>query len=107
MLEQRVIACLCAEWCGTCRGYRAIFDALQMEFPEDRFVWLDVEDEEVEVVVDTFPTLMVSRGNTVQFFGPVLPHAEHASRLLQALGEENGPSPNAAEAEPLFAHLRD
>lgn len=107
MREPRVIACLCAEWCGTCRGYREIFDALQAEFPEDRFVWLDVEDEEVEVIVDTFPTLMVARGDTVQFFGAVLPHADHASRLLRSLGDNSGPCPNADEARPLFAHLRD
>jgi hypothetical protein len=103
--DPRIIACLCAEWCRTCDGYRAVFDALQAQFPEDRFVWLDVEDEGVDVLVDTFPTLMVARGRTVQFFGAVLPHAEHAVRLLRVLEPDAPASENAEEAEPLFGHL--
>ena len=101
----RTVACLCAAWCRTCDGYREIFDGLQAQFPADRFVWLDVEDEGVDVLVDTFPTLMVARGRTVQFFGAVLPHAEHATRLLRVLEPEAPASANAGEAEPLFAHL--
>ncbi|HEX4329264.1 MAG TPA: thioredoxin [Burkholderiales bacterium] len=104
--EQRIITCLCAEWCRTCDGYRAVFDGLQAQFPGDRFVWLDVEDNAVEVIVDTFPTLMVSRGKTVQFFGPVLPHADHATRLLRSLEADAPASANAEEAEPLFEHLQ-
>ena len=104
--DPRTIACLCAAWCRTCDGYHAVFDALQAQFPEDRFVWLDVEDEGVDVLVDTFPTLMVARGKTVQFFGAVLPHAEHAVRLLRSLEPDAGPSANAEEAEPLFEHLK-
>ncbi|MDB5802950.1 MAG: thioredoxin family protein [Betaproteobacteria bacterium] len=103
--ESRIIACLCAAWCRTCDGYREVFDGLQAQFPGDRFVWLDVEDEGVDVLVDTFPTLMVARGRTVQFFGAVLPHADHATRLLRSLEPEAGPSANAKEAEPLFDHL--
>ncbi len=104
--DQRVVACLCAEWCRTCGEYRPVFDALKTQFPDDRFVWLDVEDEGVDVVVETFPTLMVARGAKVQFFGAVLPHAAHASRLLEALEPGTPAAPNAAEAEPLFEHLR-
>ncbi|HEY4371024.1 MAG TPA: thioredoxin [Burkholderiales bacterium] len=103
----RIIACLCAAWCRTCDGYQAVFDGLKAQFPEDRFVWLDVEDEGVDVLVDTFPTLMVARGGTVQFFGAVLPHAEHAVRLLRVLEADAPACANAEEAEPLFEHLRD
>lgn len=105
--QARVVACLCAEWCRTCGEYRPVFDTLRAQFPDDRFVWLDVEDEGVEVMVDTFPTLMVARGRTVQFFGAVLPHAEHARRLLQVLGPEAPAAANADQAEPLFEHLRE
>ena len=105
--DQRVIACLCAEWCRTCGEYRPVFDALQAQFPDDRFVWLDVEDEEIEVIVETFPTLLVARGTTVQFFGAVLPHAGHASRLLQVLEPDAPAAANAAEAQALFEHLRE
>jgi hypothetical protein len=105
--EQRIVVCLCAEWCRTCGEYRPVFDALRAQFPHDHFVWLDVEDEGVEVIVDTFPTLMVARGRTVQFFGAVLPHPGHAARLLQVLEPDAPPSANATEAEPLFGHLLD
>jgi len=105
--EPRVIACLCAEWCRTCGEYRPVFEALKSQFPDDRFVWLDVEDEGVDVLVDTFPTLMVARGRTVQFFGAVLPHAEHARRLLSVLEPQAPAAANAQEAEPLFEHLRE
>ena len=37
--------CLCAGWCGTCRDYRALFDALAQAHPEVRFEWVDIEDE--------------------------------------------------------------
>jgi hypothetical protein len=103
--DQRVVACLCAAWCRTCDDYRAVFDSLQAQFPDDRFLWLDVEDEGVDVLVDTFPTLMVARGRTVQFFGAVLPHAGHAARLLRVLEPDAPASGNAKEAEPLFEHL--
>ena len=29
-----LVACLCAAWCGTCRDYRAGFEALAARFPE-------------------------------------------------------------------------
>jgi thioredoxin 1 len=105
--ERRVVACLCAEWCRTCGEYRPVFELLKAQFPEDRFVWLDVEDQGVDVLVDTFPTLMVARGATVQFFGAVLPHAEHARRLLQVLEADAPAAANAAEAESLFGYLRE
>lgn len=105
--EPRVVACLCAAWCRTCGEYRPVFDTLKAQFPHDRFVWLDVEDEGVDVLVDTFPTLMVARGRTVQFFGAVLPHAEHARRLLEVLEADAPAADNAQEAEPLFEHLRE
>ena len=102
---RRWLACLCAAWCRTCDGYAEVFEKLKAQFPEDRFVWMDVEDEGVDVLVDTFPTLMVARGRTVQFFGAVLPHAEHAVRLLRVLEPDAPASSNAEEAEPLFDHL--
>ena len=40
------VVCLCAGWCGVCREYRAVFDALAAAHPQVRFDWVDVEDEE-------------------------------------------------------------
>ena len=41
-----LVACLCAEWCGSCRDYRATFAALAAQFSgEADFAWIDIEDE--------------------------------------------------------------
>jgi thiol-disulfide isomerase/thioredoxin len=48
MTEARrlLVACLCAEWCGSCRDYRATFDALSAQFSgQADFAWIDIEDE--------------------------------------------------------------
>lgn len=82
-----VVACLCAAWCDVCRQFRPAFDALAARHPAYRFVWVDVEDE-ADIVgdfdVEDFPTLLIQRGDTVVFFGTVLPDAGQALRLLQA-----------------------
>jgi thiol-disulfide isomerase/thioredoxin len=82
-----IVACLCAAWCDVCRQFRPAFDALAERHPEHRFVWVDVEDE-ADIVgdfdVEDFPTLLIQRGDTVVFFGTVLPDAGQALRLLQA-----------------------
>ena len=38
------VACLCAEWCGTCREYRAAFEAAAGAASSARFAWIDIED---------------------------------------------------------------
>ena len=82
---QLLVACLCAEWCGTCRSYRATFTELATRHPECCFVWVDVEDHADalgDFDVENFPTLLVQRGGDVLFFGPVLPHAGVVDGLL-------------------------
>lgn len=98
-----LVACLCAAWCRTCDDYRPTFDALAQEFAEDaRFVWVDIEDDEDALggvdVVD-FPTLLVGRGEVIDFYGPVLPHAQTARQLVRrALRGELGGVTDAALA---------
>ena len=85
-----VVACLCAAWCGTCGGYRAAFESVATRHPDKTFVWIDIEDQ-ADVVgdldVDNFPTLLLQQGDTVAFFGPMLPDAKLAERLVQAQAE--------------------
>jgi thioredoxin 1 len=84
---QWVVACLCAAWCGTCGTYRAAFDALATRHPDKTFVWIDIEDQ-ADVVgdldVDNFPTLLIQHGDTVAFFGTMLPDPALADRLVKA-----------------------
>ena len=82
------VTCLCAEWCGTCREYRAPFFALAERFPDAQFVWLDVEYDAEKVgdlEVDNFPTLRIQRGEEVLFYGVMLPHVAHLARLIEKL----------------------
>ncbi len=82
------VACLCAEWCDTCREYRPGFLALAGRFPQADFVWLDVEADAKEagyVEIDNFPTIRVKRGATVLFEGVMTPHHEHLARMLEKI----------------------
>ena len=82
------VVCLCAEWCGVCREWSATFRALRERFPQLRFAWVDVEDEDDamgDVDIETFPTLLVAQGGQVRFFGPVQPSAVQVERLLDNL----------------------
>lgn len=99
-----LVACLCANWCGTCRDYQAGFDALALRFPEARFLWLDVEDE-AELVddydVENFPTLLIQRGDSVLFFGTMLPHHELLRRTLESFHAQTpAESRRHAESDP-------
>jgi thiol-disulfide isomerase/thioredoxin len=83
-----LVACLCAEWCGTCRDYRPDFDQLADAHPEACFVWIDIEthaDRLDDLDVENFPTLLIEDGTTTRFFGTVLPHISIAERLLSEL----------------------
>ncbi|MDB5920715.1 MAG: thiol reductase thioredoxin [Massilia sp.] len=83
--DRWVVACLCAAWCGTCGGYRATFEQIAARNPDHVFLWIDIEDQS-DVVgdldVDNFPTLLIQRGETVAFFGTVLPDPALAERLV-------------------------
>lgn len=98
-----LVACLCAAWCRTCDDYRPTFDLLAREFARDaRFVWVDIEDDEAALggvdVVD-FPTLLVGHGVVIDFYGPVLPHAQTARQLIErALRRELGEVTDASLA---------
>lgn len=84
------VACLCAQWCGSCREYRSLFDQVAAAFPEFRFVWVDIEDEAAMVdpiEVENFPTLLIVSTGGARFFGPLMPHKETLVRLLRAHAE--------------------
>lgn len=85
-----LVACLCAEWCGTCREYQPHFEALAQRLPEHVFVWVDIEDfPQVtdDDDVENFPTILIQSAGEVRFFGPMLPHIGHLEKLLGALAD--------------------
>lgn len=104
----RWVVCLCAAWCGVCRDYTAIFEALRAANPALSFVWVDVEDEADwlgDLDIETFPTLVVADAAQVRFAGPMLPKAEALQRLLQSL-QEGGAAVKDPIWQPLLAHLQ-
>jgi thioredoxin 1 len=97
---------LCAQWCGVCRDWRAVFDAAALRHPGDRFVWIDVEDEDElvgDLDIETFPSLLVGTSKQVLFFGTVLPSSELLTRLLASLDGQG--KPEAPEILTLLQRL--
>ncbi len=106
---QMLIACLCADWCGTCRDYQPRFDQLQAQFPGVQFLWIDVEDESDlvdPIEVENFPTLLMATREQVRFFGTVLPHIETLQRLIETQLAPGAQSrANSADCEALALRL--
>ncbi len=108
-----LLACLCAQWCRTCDAYREVLDALAAQFGgRVQAVWVDIEDREAllgDLEVEDFPTLLIARGgeDAPCFFGPVLPHAATAARLVQeALAGGLPPVAGARDLARLTRELR-
>ena len=88
--EPLLVACLCAEWCLTCKAYRDTLAAVAAAHPGVSFVWVDIEDHADALESDAheapdivnFPTLLLLRGAAPLFFGTVLPHANVLERML-------------------------
>jgi thiol-disulfide isomerase/thioredoxin len=90
--ESWIVACLCAEWCGTCRGYRKGFDELADRHPGKHFIWIDIEDQADllgDLDVENFPTMLIQRGDIVTYFAPVLPDHRQGDRMLLAQMEQS------------------
>jgi hypothetical protein len=102
-----MVACLCAQWCRTCDGYRTVFEETVSGLRDAGVegMWVDVEDQADAlgaVDVENFPTLLIARGDAVIFFGPVTPHASTLARLLgAALDDQLGPGPATIDASVL------
>ena len=104
------VACLCAAWCGVCREWLPQFTEQARAHPGMRFAWVDVEDEDEtmgEVDIETFPTLLVARGDEVLYLAPIPPFATQFTRLIARLQAQPTADPGVApEANDLLARLR-
>jgi thioredoxin 1 len=99
------VACLCAEWCGSCREYRAGFDALADAHPDICFVWIDIEthaDQLDDLDVENFPTILIEDSHATRFFGTVLPHPGIVARMLTDLSSLPGVA-HAPKLRPALA----
>ena len=81
------VACLCAAWCVACREYGPTFAALAARLgSEADFAWIDIEDDADalgDLDIENFPTLLIADGGVARFFGPVMPQASTAERLIR------------------------
>lgn len=98
---ETMVACLCADWCSTCRDYHAMLQDQAARHAGTAFAWVDVEEEgelTADLDIETFPTLLVTVRGDLRFFGPVLPGPETLGRLLRALRDSAGQPPIPVEA---------
>lgn len=105
-----LVACLCADWCGVCRDYRARFEQLQARFPLARFIWIDVEDQ-ADLLhplddVDDFPTVLLGVGSEPRFFGTVLPSIESLERLIRAQAQAGATTLKERAVADLLERIR-
>lgn len=106
--EPLLVACLCAQWCGTCKDYAPLFAGLQKDFPGASFRWVDIEDESDlvdPIEVENFPTLLIATGGQARFFGTMTPHIDTLKRLIQAHAGDSGASRLPAEVQTLTSKL--
>jgi thioredoxin 1 len=105
-----IVACLCAEWCSSCREYRDTFIQVAQDFPGVRFVWVDVEDRAAlvdGVDVENFPTVLIASGDGPRFFGPLTPQPDTLVRLVRAhVIDESGTFLDDPNLRVLVAGLR-
>ena len=88
------VICLCAGWCGVCRDWRGPFEEAARSLPQAHFAWVDVEDESDtmgDVDVETFPTVLIARGDQARFLGPIPPSASGLARLVAGLQSQDQP----------------
>lgn len=106
--DSLLVACLCAQWCGTCKEYAPLFEGLQKDFPGARFRWVDIEDESDlvdPIEVENFPTLLIATHGQVRFFGTMTPHIDTLKRLIQSHADNTGTSRLPTEVQALTARL--
>jgi thioredoxin 1 len=103
------VICLCADWCGLCRDYDDLFARMASRYPGSRFAWLDIEDQADlvgDIEVETFPTLLIADAGGTRFLGPLTPHAQTLSRLLDSLAQPGQPAtPHSSSVQALLQAL--
>ena len=104
------VVCLCAQWCGNCRDYLPVFEAMRERFAgAARLAWIDIEDQS-EVLGDTevenFPTLLILRGVTPLFLGPLTPQPSVLAQLVQSALDGRLPAQSDPALLALAARVR-
>lgn len=106
------VVCLCAEWCGTCRDFRAAFDDVARQWPDAGFVWADIETheellDELGIEIENFPTVLIASGagSALHFAGPITPFADTLQRLCRTAAAGDLPTSQASAWKTLLTTL--
>lgn len=102
------VVCLCADWCHICRDWQAKFHPLVVAHATARALWLDIEDEQFEDLnldIETFPTLLIMRRDKALFLGPVPPVDEHINRLIIHCAQQEAATACTTAEHALAAHV--
>lgn len=110
-----IVACLCAQWCGICRGWHEAFRELARDsaalLPGARWLWVDVEsqaDALGEFEPENFPVLAVQQGERLLYCAALPQQAGNWRRMVQSLGALDEPQARrwAAQLQDLGLDLR-
>ncbi|EKA2135258.1 hypothetical protein OKB61_003982 [Citrobacter freundii] len=77
--KNKLVVCLCADWCNSCNEWKGIFTSLSEQYPDNLFIWLDIEqhpDMVSSVDLDILPVLLVQKNNNVLFLGAIQPRVD-------------------------------
>ncbi|MDD8349507.1 hypothetical protein LAW87_22620 [Escherichia coli] len=84
--DNKLVVCLCTDWCNNCNDWKNPLIALSEKYPNDFFIWMDIErhsDMVSEVDLDTLPVLLVQKNNDIIFLGAVVPRVNTIIPLLE------------------------
>ncbi|WP_297913171.1 thioredoxin [Thiomonas sp.] len=110
-----IVACLCAQWCGICRGWRDAYRELAQQsadlLPASRWLWVDVEsqaDALGDFEPENFPVLAVQQGARLLYCAALPQQAGNWRRMVQSLGalDEEQAQRWAAQLQDLGLDLR-
>lgn len=107
------VVCICADWCSTCRAWRPPLEELAQKHRDWTWRWLDFDEgsemiESAGLDVQSFPVVLIGRGEHALFMGTVEPYATQLEQLILRLQRDGEPLTagiGAALAALLFPRL--
>ncbi len=84
---QRLVVCFCADWCSSCHTWQDSFSRLAQQYPEECFVWLDIDkhpDMVADIDLETLPVMLVQDEERIYFLGTIKSESLIVEKILQS-----------------------